>query len=126
MLSIIIPVYNEEAILKDSLSRVLAELETHQHDFEIIIASNGSTDRTVEIATRLAEEDRRISVFQIDECAPGRAFAQAARQARGEFLITLDADLSSDLIFIEYAASPSVGKSALYSCSPGVVRCARY
>jgi glycosyltransferase involved in cell wall biosynthesis len=52
MLSVIIPAHNEEAVIERCLSRLLADPSSRQ--LEIIVAANGCTDRTVEIAARFA------------------------------------------------------------------------
>ena len=49
-LSIVIPIYNEESILETSVTELITELEQAGLDFEIVLAENGSRDRTVAIA----------------------------------------------------------------------------
>jgi glycosyltransferase involved in cell wall biosynthesis len=101
MFSIIIPVYNEEKLLEANV----AKLAAHVGDvpFEIIIANNGSTDKTLDIATSLAEKDDKIKVITVDKKAPGLAFKKAAKIARGDILVSQDMDLSTNLEFIEQA-----------------------
>ncbi len=50
LLSIIIPAYNEEARLPDSLKKIISFLEVQTYEYEILIVENGSQDRTLEIA----------------------------------------------------------------------------
>ena len=51
-----IPVFNEEEILRPNTLRLVAYLRQRYDDFEVVVASNGSTDRTVELGTALAAE----------------------------------------------------------------------
>ena len=55
-LSVVIPVYNEETILRESVEEMCARLEPSGVGFEVILAENGSRDRTVQIAEELAAE----------------------------------------------------------------------
>ena len=53
-LSLVIPVYNEEAILEQSLEELCDRLDEHGIDYEVVVAENGSRDRTVEIGEQVA------------------------------------------------------------------------
>lgn len=103
MLTIFIPVYNEEEILSPSVTTVEQYLVGRQIPFEIIVVDNGSTDRTAEIGSALAAKHSWFRFYTLSERGAGRAFILGAQQAQGEYIITLDIDLSSDLIFIDYA-----------------------
>lgn len=83
MISIIIPVYNEEAVIGDTLSR-LAKL-TLPH--EIIVSDDKSTDRTVEIARRSADLVLTTETKHSTISANRNAGAQAAH---GDFLVFMD------------------------------------
>lgn len=101
MFSIIIPVLNEEHILESNAKKLIEHLG--DRPYEIIIANNGSTDRTLEIASRLAKGDVRIKVVSVGKKAPGLAFKEAAKAAQGSVIISQDMDLSTDLKFIGQA-----------------------
>ena len=103
-ITLFIPVYNEEAILDRNVRTVRAHLVRIGLPFEVILGSNGSTDRTVEIGQALAKEFPDLVFFHVPQRGPGRAFAEALRRARYEFFITLDADLSFDMAFVDDAA----------------------
>jgi glycosyltransferase involved in cell wall biosynthesis len=104
--TIFIPAYNEEAILADNIDRLRAFLKDRGIvDYEIILVSNGSTDRTVEIARACAVGRDDLRVLELDRRGVGRAFKEGARRARYERLICLDLDLTVDLGFIESAAA---------------------
>jgi glycosyltransferase involved in cell wall biosynthesis len=67
--NIVVPVYNEEAALARSLGILTAFLARYcSHPCEVVIANNGSTDRTLEVARRLAEQHPGVSVLRL--CSP--------------------------------------------------------
>ncbi len=103
MLSLLIPVYNEEAILAANAEKVHAFLESRGIAHEILVTSNGSTDGTNELGRKLAARYSWFRFFELPERGAGRAFVLGVKEARGEFLVTLDADLSSRLDFILHA-----------------------
>jgi glycosyltransferase involved in cell wall biosynthesis len=97
--TLIVPVYNEEAVLAGSVGRLLDHCGGLGVPFEIVVVSNGSTDRTEAIGREL----RDIRFFALPEKGVGRAFKLGIREARYEHIIFLDADLSADLSFIREA-----------------------
>lgn len=103
MFSIIVPVYNEEAILEASISRLYSYVSAHLPNFEILIVNNGSTDKTEEIGRNIEHKFPSVRFFSVALRGPGLAFRTGVVEARGEFVITLDVDLSSDLVFIDLA-----------------------
>lgn len=105
MLSVFIPVYNEAALLERSVLTVHEYLLGRELEHEIIVGSNGSTDETVAIGKRLGAEYRWLNFFHLPQRGPGRAFAEGVRRAQGELFVTLDVDLSSELLFLDYAHS---------------------
>ena len=97
-----IPVYNEEAILEENTERLCRYLDG-LGSYEIILVSNGSTDRTVELGHKLAVRNPRIRFFSICEKSVGKAFQIILSGAQSEYLISLDMDLSCDLGFVKEA-----------------------
>ena len=102
-LSILIPVFNEEELLSSTATTLKSYLESRVSDFELVVVNNGSTDRTAAIGAELQATYPWFRFFSLDEQGPGRAFVRAVREARGEYLISLDADLSGELCFIDYS-----------------------
>jgi len=93
-LSIIIPAYNEESRLPDTLTKVGTFLEGQVYSSEVWIVDNNSTDRTAEI---IQEYIARFTNFQgLFEKEPGKGAAVKCGmlKAQGEFLFMCDADLS--------------------------------
>lgn len=102
--SVVLPAFNEEATLEQTVERTLRALEgfLRPNAFEVIIAEDGSDDRTPEIAARLAGSDDRIRYVHSDErLGRGRALSQAFRASRGDVLAYLDTDLATDMQHLE-------------------------
>lgn len=102
-LSVLFPVYNEETILESSVLLVHAYLKKNAIEHEILVTSNGSTDATVVIGEKLAAEHEWLKFFALEERSVGAAFVHGVTNARNEYLVSLDVDLSSDLIFLVHA-----------------------
>ncbi len=65
-LSVILPAYNEEALITDTISHVMSTLSSWMQNFEVIVVNDGSKDRTGEIVADLATYDRRIRLVNHD------------------------------------------------------------
>lgn len=93
-LSIVIPIYNEEAILERSVSELIDDLEREGVDFEILLAENGSRDRTVAIAELLAERwPDKLRWFSYPEPNYGGALREGIFRARGRYVVCEEIDL---------------------------------
>ena len=98
--SIVIPVYNEEGILREAvtelrkgLALVREDLGAPELQFEIILAENGSRDATVDLARGLADEMPEVRTFSLGEPNYGKALRQGILMARGELVICDEIDL---------------------------------
>lgn len=101
--SLFLPVYNEEEILEQSIGDLLVYLFSLEIPFEIIIVSNGSTDKTVAIGDKVAAQHPQVKFFQLAKRGVGRAFKKGISEAQYDNIIFMDADLSADLAFIQKA-----------------------
>jgi glycosyltransferase involved in cell wall biosynthesis len=96
--TVAIPVNNEESGLARSIERLVAFLSAScPWSWEVLIADNGSTDHTLEIARLLSERHPAVRVLHRDEKGRGGALRQAWSQSRAAVLSYMDADLASDL-----------------------------
>jgi glycosyltransferase involved in cell wall biosynthesis len=114
--SVIVPAYNVEAYLEDTVASVRAQT---CDDWELVIVDDGSTDATGRIASRLAESDGRIRVLAQQNGGCASASNTAWRAARGEYVCILGAD---DLYLPEYleAQSRFIDRNPgcdIYSCN---------
>jgi glycosyltransferase involved in cell wall biosynthesis len=98
--SIVIPVYNEEGILREAVGELLDGLDTvrralHAPElrFEIVLAENGSRDRTAELAAHLADERPDVRTFSLGEPNYGKALRRGILEARGAIVICDEIDL---------------------------------
>jgi glycosyltransferase involved in cell wall biosynthesis len=98
--SVVIPVYNEEGILRDAVTELLEGFETvkaalrrPEMTFEVILAENGSRDRTAELAAHLASENPVIKTFSLGEPNYGKALRRGILEARGVYVICEEIDL---------------------------------
>lgn len=90
--SIVIPVHNEEAIIKKQINKIIDKLkEKHIYDYEIIIVENGSTDGTLEICYAL-ERQGKIKVISNKVADYGKALRDGMLQSKGEIIINYDID----------------------------------
>jgi glycosyltransferase involved in cell wall biosynthesis len=95
---IVIPVYNEEAVLESSVKRLVDHLDQDfPFDWRVVIADNASTDRTSEIADRLAAEDDRVDHLRLEQKGRGRALKAAWSRSEADVVAYTDVDLSSGL-----------------------------
>jgi glycosyltransferase involved in cell wall biosynthesis len=92
-ISIIIPAYNEEARLPQTLEQVAAFLQTQTYHYEVIVVENGSTDRTFEVAEEFSTQYDFIRVIQSGK-GKGEAVRTGMLAANGDYRFMCDADLS--------------------------------
>src|SRR5438105_11894558 len=86
-ISVVIPVYNEEAILYDAIAGLREKFQEKGWSFEIIVAENGSKDKTVEIGNDLAARHDDVVFFSLGEPNYGKAMKEGILRARGTFAI---------------------------------------
>ncbi len=112
---IVVPVYNEQLALSDSIGRLHRFLE-HGFPFSwrILIADNASTDATLAIARRLAANLPGVRVLHLPEKGRGRALRRAWSGSDAEVVCYMDVDLSTDLRALLPLVAPLLsGHSAL-------------
>ena len=96
-LSVVIPAYNEEPNVEPCYRELVGVLEGLRMPFEIIVVDDGSTDGTFAALRRLAAADRRLRVLRFRRnVGQTGALAAGFRAARGDVVVTLDADLQND------------------------------
>ena len=91
--SVVIPVYNEEALLETAITDLVTHLEEIPLVWEIIIAENGSKDATPQIAHELTKKFRNVRYLHVDEPNYGKALKQGILEARGIYVICDEIDI---------------------------------
>ncbi|HXX69239.1 MAG TPA: glycosyltransferase [Polyangiaceae bacterium] len=97
-ISIVIPVYNEQAILHAAIVDLRERLKPLGWSYEVILAENGSRDRTVEIGRELSSKyedaaEGQVKIISLGEPNYGKALKQGILLARGDLVICDEIDL---------------------------------
>jgi len=96
-LSVIAPLYNEEAsvgLLYDAIVQAVRPLDI---DYEILFVDDGSSDNTIPEVIKLAEKDKRLRIIKFRRnYGQTPAMAAGIDHARGSILVTMDGDLQND------------------------------
>lgn len=103
-ISIILPAFNEEAIIEISLKHIVSYLKSKENKYrwEILLIDDGSKDRTGEIADSIAKEIAPLRIIHHPvNMNLGRALQTGFKNAHGEIIVVLDLDLSYSVDHIE-------------------------
>jgi glycosyltransferase involved in cell wall biosynthesis len=108
-IDIVVPVYNEEAVLQSSIRRLHEFLADEMpYAWRIVIADNASTDATLAMARALALELEHVTVVHLERKGRGRALRAAWTASDADVLCYMDVDLSTDLRALLPLVSPLV------------------
>lgn len=96
-ISIVIPLYNEEGSIPSLWEQLDKAIAHYGKPAEVIIVDDGSKDRSFELLKAIAADDPRLTVIQFRRnFGQTAAFAAGFAQAKGDVVITMDADLQND------------------------------
>ena len=87
LVSVVVPVYNMEAFLPETLDSILA---SDYPNFEVVVVDDGSKDASYRIACDYAKKDQRVRAYTQPNGGACAARNRAARLAKGEFILPLD------------------------------------
>ena len=94
MLSLVIPVLNEEKVIDELISRTLSSLDSFISDYEIIMVDDGSTDRTLEKLLAWREKEPRLKILSLSKnFGHQAAYTAGLEHAAGELVAMMDGDL---------------------------------
>ncbi len=94
MVSIVVPVYNEQNAIGLFLEKTCAELEAHKLKFEIVFVNDGSQDNTIESLFQFAKADKRIRFISLSRnFGKEAALSAGIDYAVGDALVLMDVDL---------------------------------
>ncbi|MER6808772.1 glycosyltransferase family 2 protein [Spirillospora sp. NPDC000708] len=98
LVGVVVPVYNEQHVLERSVRGLRDFLKTGlSYDFVITIADNAGTDRTWDIARRLADALAPVRAVHLDRKGRGRALRHIWSASVADVVAYMDVDLSTDL-----------------------------
>src|SRR3954468_1942393 len=95
--SVILPAYNEGAVLEENVGTIMDYLRTLEsaYRFEVLLVNDGSKDDTGTVADRLTSKYSNLRVLHHPiNFGLGQAFRTGFAQSRGDYVITMDVDLS--------------------------------
>ncbi len=97
VLSVVIPLYNEEESVPHLHQALTDALTNYGAPYEIVIVDDGSHDRSFELLNEIAQRDPHLTVIQLRRnFGQTAAFSAGFDYARGDVIITMDADLQND------------------------------
>ena len=97
MISVVVPLLNEEGSLEELYREIAAALEPRDDAFEVVFVDDGSSDGSMSVLGRLHDEHSNVVVIHLRRNFGKAAALQAGfLEARGEVIVTIDADLQDD------------------------------
>ncbi len=113
--SVVIPCYNEEAILQCNVNKVISFLEgkSEKYSWEIVLVNDGSKDSTGKIADELARQRTEVRVIHHPvNLNLGLALQTGFRNSKGDIIVVLDVDLSYAVEYVEQMTDKLIETSA--------------
>jgi glycosyltransferase involved in cell wall biosynthesis len=97
LVSVIIPIYNEEENIQPLYNSLTSVMDAEAYNYELLFIDDGSSDRTFQLLQPIAEKDSKVKLLSFRRNF-GKAAAWAAGfdHAKGDVVITIDADLQND------------------------------
>lgn len=100
MISIIVPAYNEEGVIGTFIEKFMDELNLNEH-YELIIVNDGSKDSTESIVRKYMKRHKFIRLLNHKvNSGIGKALETGISEARGNYIITMDSDLTHPISLI--------------------------
>jgi dolichol-phosphate mannosyltransferase len=118
MISIVVPVFNEEESLPELYRRISAVMKHIHLSFELIFVDDGSTDRSLDIMLEFSEKDKNIKIIQLSRNFGHQlAIIAGLDHAHGEAVIMMDGDLQHPPELIEKLVEKwHEGNDVVYTC----------
>lgn len=94
MLSIVVPVFNEEESLGAFYAELMRVLSSFAKDYEIVFVDDGSTDKSLDILKQFEHDNKHVRVYSFRRnMGKAEALSLGFHEAKGDLIATLDADL---------------------------------
>ena len=124
-LSVVIPAFNEETRISETLFRVIEYLTAQNYQWEIVVADDGSQDHTAQLVGRVIVEHPNVRILRLPHRGKGWAVKNGMLAAQGEYRLLCDADLSVPIEQLERLLPPNGPGSDVVLGSreaPGAIR----
>jgi dolichyl-phosphate beta-glucosyltransferase len=99
-LSVVIPAYNEEKIIKKNLRKIMTYLDKKKYTWQIVAVDDGSRDKTSKQVKKIKTKRIKLITFEKNQ-GKGAALKKGFEEATGEYIIFMDSDLSVPLNHID-------------------------
>jgi glycosyltransferase involved in cell wall biosynthesis len=94
MLSLVIPIFNEERLILELVKRTVSSLESFMPDYELIFVDDGSTDSSLSMILELQKGNRKIKIISLSKnFGHQAAYTAGLEHSKGEFVAMMDGDL---------------------------------
>src|SRR5258706_7348667 len=92
MITVLIPLYNEEGSLKVLIEKIVKECRDVK--YEILFIDDGSTDASLKVLQSIAQKNQHVRIYSFRKnMGKSEALSYGFQQAKGDYIVTLDADL---------------------------------
>jgi polyisoprenyl-phosphate glycosyltransferase len=94
MLSLVIPIYNEEKLIDELIKRTISAIESFINDYEVIFVDDGSTDQSLNTILHWQKQNPKIKILSLSKnFGHQAAFTAGLEHAKGDFVAMMDGDL---------------------------------
>ena len=109
-LSIVIPAYNEESRIAQTLDTVVDYVEGRGYSWEVVVADDGSQDGTAGLVEAFAGENPNVRLVRLSHRGKGWAVKWGMLEAQGQYRFIADADLSMPIERLEMFLPPALSE----------------
>jgi len=93
-ISVVVPLYNEELVIDEMHTRITSVMDNAKLDYELVMVNDGSTDKTLELAKKICEKNKRIKLVSFSRNFGHQiAITAGMEKASGDAVVVIDADL---------------------------------
>lgn len=94
MLSVVIPIFNEEKLVDELVKRIISSVESFTQEYEVIFVDDGSTDQSLEKILSLQKQNRNIKILSLSKnFGHQAAYTAGLEHAKGDLVAMMDGDL---------------------------------
>lgn len=114
--SIVVPVYNEEPVAKESYKRLKQVMDSTQEEYELIFVNDGSRDKTEEIISEICKQDKNVRLINFSRnFGHQTAITAGMDYSSGQAVVVIDADLQDPPeVILEMIAKWKEGYDVVY------------